>query len=718
MDFSLFVIIFSLLVSSSCQPVPLTGSNSTNSTCSIEVRGLTRTELSQSLRRAADIIDGRPRSQTDTRLNLRVEEEAAQIVSNITGAETGLLANTDSSQPSSAEDFRNDPDFCDEGELILPDRKRRRITSGTLLELKNMIDQNRSERAIRARYGWYRRQYKKSIIDCANRGDSIKSKYEIINKYVADQFHQHFDINKRTTRDFMLRRWARIRAAEIGLTRFTASEFWLHSFKKKNKISSRKRTKNRSRAENAQNPLTLERIEQFRRHYGHIGRSFLPRLIWNMDQSGFNYEFTSDRTLARTGMRDVIVNVEDKNKISHSYTSQPMISRTGQLIGKLPLCLQEAGGGFGPVVTRDIRAMEERFRNVVTYASKSGMMNATLMDRWAEEVLIPVAREHIATINPEEERSLTPFNSRNDTEDIRCAREVYGESMRRCRSHDFFPNPVYPALCSRLARQVADETCHTVPKILLIIDCWPGQTGRGSQNMLNKLRHEGVKVMVIPPHTTARLQPLDVSFNRQAKIFVNRITFEAHSSDSIRNVTSRAGIINMQSLIWNQFAALAYRDYWIRGWRHTDPNWSDEELFGGEDDLEATNKIQFTFDPHEKCDVQSCDQYGFVQCSHCGKILCLEHFLDRVCFHENADEELETELFSSADNSASSSQDRPGPSRVNNELFNPEYLEDDGDDIDVDLITHPSLLRRIGQTSTTPAPTSNPRDELRKRNAE
>ena len=35
--------------------------------------------------------------------------------------------------------------------------------------------------------------------------------------------------------------------------------------------------------------------------------------------------------------------------------------------------------------------------------------------------------------------------------------------------------------------------------------------------------------------------------------------------------------------------------------------------------------------------VANCTKHAFIRCAHCGKLLCLEHFLDRVCFHEPSD---------------------------------------------------------------------------------
>lgn len=45
------------------------------------------------------------------------------------------------------------------------------------------------------------------------------------------------------------------------------------------------------------------------------------------------------------------------------------------------------------------------------------------------------------------------------------------------------------------------------------------------------------------------------------------------------------------------------------------------------------NEIQLSFDPSRTCVVDGCYQHGFIRCIHCGKILCMHHFLNRTCFH-------------------------------------------------------------------------------------
>lgn len=49
----------------------------------------------------------------------------------------------------------------------------------------------------------------------------------------------------------------------------------------------------------------------------------------------------------------------------------------------------------------------------------------------------------------------------------------------------------------------------------------------------------GARLMRISPQTTDRLQPLDVNFNRQLKIFYNWIIEEAFYQDVLKEVITR-----------------------------------------------------------------------------------------------------------------------------------------------------------------------------------
>lgn len=110
-----------------------------------------------------------------------------------------------------------------------------------------------------------------------------------------------------------------------------------------------------------------------------------------MDQTPFNYEIVGKRTMATKVQRDVIVSVNQPNKASHSYTSQPMISRDGQLIGKISLILQEstASGNLGPRIGRDMRRQEADYGSIKVFASRSGEVTKNIIRDWIRDVVHP-----------------------------------------------------------------------------------------------------------------------------------------------------------------------------------------------------------------------------------------------------------------------------------------------------------------------------------------
>ena len=42
--------------------------------------------------------------------------------------------------------------------------------------------------------------------------------------------------------------------------------------------------------------------------------------------------------------------------------------------------------------------------------------------------------------------------------------------------------------------------------------------------------------------------------------------------------------------------------------------------------------------------MRDCSRKAFIQCSHCNRVLCYEHFLNRTCFHEEREDNLDLVL--------------------------------------------------------------------------
>ena len=70
---------------------------------------------------------------------------------------------------------------------------------------------------------------------------------------------------------------------------------------------------------------------------------------------------------------------------------------------------------------------------------------------------------------------------------------------------------------------------------------------------------------------------------------------------------------------------------WRYSWSHTDEHWDSDEIESPP--FQTVNDVQFSFDEATRCEADNCTEYAFIRCAHCGRHLCLRHFLDRVCFH-------------------------------------------------------------------------------------
>lgn len=72
----------------------------------------------------------------------------------------------------------------------------------------------------------------------------------------------------------------------------------------------------------------------------------------------------------------------------------------------------------------------------------------------------------------------------------------------------------------------------------------------------------------------------------------------------------------------------------LNAWHDTDPNYSVEEQ--AHEEPRMVNAINIGFDPTSRSEHHNCSEYEFIRCSHCGRLLCLHHFLERECFHNHS----------------------------------------------------------------------------------
>ncbi len=201
-----------------------------------------------------------------------------------------------------------------------------------------------------------------------------------VENFVLDKFRYARD-RSLAVHDIDLQRWALSHAKTENIDNFTASHHWLLNFKKRNGISSRKVTKFISRREVIDKSIIKKTANDFVTEVSkHVPKYKLDSIL-NTDQSGFNYEMVSNRTLSYEGERTTYLSVRSLNATTHSYTVMPIISAAGQLLDPVFICLQEPTGRF-PTTKRIFSAP-----NAVVACSESGKLNKHLVDYWIREVL-------------------------------------------------------------------------------------------------------------------------------------------------------------------------------------------------------------------------------------------------------------------------------------------------------------------------------------------
>lgn len=113
--------------------------------------------------------------------------------------------------------------------------------------------------------------------------------------------------------------------------------------------------------------------------------------VLNFDQSSFNQEMHTRRTLSFKGPATVEALAQSINSLTQSYTIQPLITVSGVLLLPLLIVLQEEDEKFGPRVQQNLFKSD----NVLVLDSKSGKLTSDLVRIWFQKVFIPSTCEKI-----------------------------------------------------------------------------------------------------------------------------------------------------------------------------------------------------------------------------------------------------------------------------------------------------------------------------------
>jgi len=194
-----------------------------------------------------------------------------------------------------------------------------------------------------------------------NKGGTNHQKFSRISRNTFNKFKNSRE-NYLPVHDLDLKRWALKFAREEGLPTqvFSASDYWIKSFKKKYRISSRKITKfmskaqfvNKEEIENNALEFILQTKDYLNQKRENGIRKFHRSLIVNSDQSSFSYEMFIPRSLSHVGERKTFCLHQNANAITHSYTIMPILRSNGHFLPKCMIILQKSDELFGPQIQK------------------------------------------------------------------------------------------------------------------------------------------------------------------------------------------------------------------------------------------------------------------------------------------------------------------------------------------------------------------------------
>jgi hypothetical protein len=153
-------------------------------------------------------------------------------------------------------------------------------------------------------------------------------------------------------------------------------------------------------------------------------------------------------------------------------------------------------------------------------------------------------------------------------------------------------------------------------KCILLPDSWSEQKDSSLFNSMS-----GPKPCLrlqIPPKATQYIQPLDIYGFRQWKTFARKITDIIELDNIDIDLKIRLNIITMHSLIYDQLSSSKFNKMWQYSWYKSGYTNTQPGLF--------QNVIEVCFSlVIEQCE-ENCQEIVFIQCSHCEKSICFNHF--------------------------------------------------------------------------------------------
>jgi len=175
-------------------------------------------------------------------------------------------------------------------------------------------------------------------------GGTFFHKIDAVKKNVYDRFTDARNQKQLVTRR-QLQQWAMAAAAQYRnddedcTFRFVASSRWLTDFIKTSRISNRRVIRYVSKREIKSPDEIIKSAIQFQNLIQSISNDYNSDFIINTDQTGCEYRVNVSRTYTHKGEKAVELYIGDLNKITHSYTAQYSLTKSGKLLDKVFVCL-------------------------------------------------------------------------------------------------------------------------------------------------------------------------------------------------------------------------------------------------------------------------------------------------------------------------------------------------------------------------------------------
>ncbi|MDI9313009.1 MAG: hypothetical protein QM535_22555 [Limnohabitans sp.] len=223
-------------------------------------------------------------------------------------------------------------------------------------------------------------EFAKSVDNSGNQNQ----KWREVSLFVSKRFDESI-AQKLIVHDCDLKTWGIEKARDLQIPNFSISKGWLHNFKVRHRIVSRKVNKFISFREHDMEDDLKVKAEQFVASVKAKIPLYNESAVFNTDQSGFNLEMHSGRTLATKGVKNVERCVQQVNATTHSYTIQPVISADGILLSPMLVVLKEPSGKLSD----RLKSSLFNASNIYVECSKSGKMGKEHLKSFFENVYFP-----------------------------------------------------------------------------------------------------------------------------------------------------------------------------------------------------------------------------------------------------------------------------------------------------------------------------------------